>query len=114
MTALLSDRATVVGDTLPHRQGEGYERTILYRNWDDADPRRLARVQIRIDRSPINSFARVDLWIPATGWQFIVAVRPDAWWSLMPGYNRAHTHAAERLTLNLADELLDELIEIGI
>lgn len=111
---LLAEDAIVRGDTECWRRGEGYERTLIVSNWDDSNPRRLARIHIRVDRFPAGSFANVDVWIPATGWQYVTSADPSEWWEKMPGFTRAQTYQANAETLNLADDLLARLIEIGI
>lgn len=110
----LADTARVVGDTLCYRHGEGYDRTVIYSHWDDLEPRRLAKASIRVDRRPENSFAHIHVWTSSGGWQFVSAIGPGDFWPRMPGYTRDKSINADRDTLNLADELLDALIEIGI
>lgn len=109
----LSDNAVVVGDTENYRQGDGYERTVIYSRWDPSNPRRLARAKIRVDRSPTLSYAFGYVWTDQ-GWQEVTSIGPEKFWNSMPGYMRGQTQHADRDMLNLADDLLDTIIEIGI
>lgn len=111
---MLTDNAVVMGDTENHRSGEGYERVLIFAKWDPNDDRRLAKVHIRVDRSPVMSYAWVHVWVPSAGWQFVTGLGPEKWWNSMPGYQRGQTTNADREMLNLADDLLDTLVEIGI
>lgn len=105
---------TIAGDTENHRQGEGYQRTMILVQWDKRDPRRMARIKVRVDRRPENSYARADVWVESTGWQEVTAIGPDKFWYNMPGYTRGQTTKADIAVLNLVDELVDALIETGI
>jgi hypothetical protein len=102
----------VRGDTECHRQGDGYERSLIVSGWDESDVRRIARVKIRVDRFRANSYANVDVWVPATGWNYITSAPQEEWWDKMPGYTRSQTLASNRETLNLVDDLVERLIEI--
>lgn len=104
----------VRGDTECHRQGEGYERTLVLGAWDPDNPARTARAQIRVDRYPANSYAHIDVWVPATGWQYVTSAPAEDWWEAMPGYTRGQTAHADRDTMNLVDDLVARLVEIGI
>lgn len=107
----LAEASITTADTECHRQGEGYERTLIFQKWDSNNVRRLARVQIRVDRFRQASFANVDVWIPTSGWQYVTSVPQEEFWEQMPSYTRGQTRHADRETLNLADELIDRLIE---
>lgn len=102
------------GDTECWRTGKGYERTLVLSGWDPDDARRIARVHIRVDQYRDGSYAHGDVWVPATGWQYVTSVPQEEWWDRMPGYTRGQTPLADRLTLGLVDELVARLVEIGI
>ena len=114
MNALLSDNAVVRGDSTVYPAGEGYERVIVYSEWDAKNPRRLAKAAIRVDRRPENSFAHISVWVPATGWNIVHTLSAWEFWPLMPGYTRGRTDRAARETLDLSDEMLDQVIEMGV
>lgn len=101
----------VLGDTECWRQERGYNRTLILNQWDESDPRRIARVTIRVDQYRHSSYAHIDVWVPATGWAYITSEPAENWWEKVPGYNRSGTVQADNQTMNIVDALVDALIE---
>jgi hypothetical protein len=104
----------VRGDTECWRNGDGYDRTLVIVAWDESDLRRMARAQIRVDRFRDQSYAHIDVWVPTTGWQYVTSVDPIEWWDRVPSFTRGPTQTAHDRTMDIVDDLVNRLIEIGI
>lgn len=99
---------TFLADTEVYQDGEGYERVLLVIGWDPANERRIAKIHIRVDRVPGNSFALGSVWT-THGWVPFLSRNSVLFWSLMPGYTRWKQDHAESKTFGLAVEIVDRL-----
>ena len=114
LTPIEHDGFIVRGDTLCSRKGDGYERTLVVAGWDPDDTRRIARVHIRVDRFPANSYAHIDVWVPATGWNYITSIPHEEWWTTMPGFERSGTETAHIRSMRLVELLVRRLTETRV
>lgn len=95
-------------DTGVHKERNGYERTVLF-----AEPIGstlvLFKVDIRVDRIPELSHARVYRWLPGTvpAWHLMHETPPMEFWYDMPSYVRFASDRTARSTWRLALELLE-------
>lgn len=84
----------IQADTEVYASGEGYQRTMLFTNWNPDNTRRLAKVDLRIDRIPGSSYAIGFVWTDG-GWVQMIRPHTVTYWSDMPGYTRSSQDAAE-------------------
>lgn len=101
-------------DTGVHKQGSGYERTILFADRTDQHGLVLFKVEIRVDRIPEQSFARVSQWTSGEDatWVPIDEMGAIQFWYDVPGWERFASDRTERSTYRLALELLEVAREI--
>lgn len=92
-------------------EGEGYERVVLFDDWDTGDPARLAQTHIRVDRTPVRSFARFAIWADDQ-WLNLGHLPTGSWWYDLPGFTRASQRRADEGTLDLAHRLIATLIDL--
>lgn len=98
-----------------YQSGEGYERLIMITNWLPSNPGRVARIHIRVDRNPLESYARVESWKDG-GWTPIFDLAPNEFWYSMPGYLRWTNDRSVQSTITLARRLvriLGDLVSVG-
>lgn len=110
MTATIVD---IVADSKVYQSGQGYERLVLIKGWNPAEERHLARLWIRVDRNPSDSFAKAEAWTEDGGWQVIVTFPPNEFWTEMPGYLRWANDTSEAKTRQLMDRLTAALVEVA-
>lgn len=96
-------------DTGVHKEGNGYERTILF-----AEPTEpglvLFKVEIRVDRIPESSFARGYEWQPhLQEWTLVDQIGSAEFWYEVPGWERFASDRTERSTYRLALDVLENL-----
>ena len=102
--------ATLQEDSGVNPAGEGYERTLIFINWDPSNPARMAQVLLRVDRNPEGSYAKVNVWSPEKqGWQYVTSSHISQWWDRVPGYSRWRSEGAESKTFSLANDLIGTL-----
>ena len=99
----------IQSDSLVYQQGQGYERLMLINAWNPEDPRQLARVWIRVDRNPGESFARADIYTLEGGFQQAVMLPVNDWWTDMPGYLRWANDNSRAKTHQLATRIVERL-----
>lgn len=101
-----------VADSGVYAAGDGYERLELFTHWDPRNPRRVARIHIRIDRQPSKSYANVDIWTEH-GFICVISWSSLRFWGDLPGYDRAHSPETARLVRRLTEQLVTELLVLA-
>lgn len=98
----------VISDTEVHQNGNGYERCMLVHMNDNT----LFRAWVRVDRAPEDSFARGDVWIPATGWNRLVTLPATDWWKSVPGYLRWSNDSSDVATYRLTVQIFEAIVKV--
>lgn len=104
-----NNTVNVHSDSLVYQNGQGYERLMLVLDWNPEDPRQLARIWIRVDRNPGDSFARADIYTIDGGFQEAIRLPINDWWNDMPGYLRWSNDNSRAKTHQLAVKVVDAL-----
>lgn len=87
--------------------GKGYERTILFAEVFGKDLL-LLKVEIRVDRLPEKSFAKISGWNTDTKeWQEFERFGASRFWYDVPGWERFASDRTDRSTYRVALELLE-------
>lgn len=104
------DYQSVITDSGVYQEGEGYGRLMMIHTPEN----RLVKAEMRIDRAPEKSFARGEVWVPATGWQPLVTIPHTEFWKSMPGYLRWANDRSDVETFRLAAWIFEEIIKIPL
>lgn len=91
-------------DTGVHKEGNGYERTILF-----AEPGLpLLKFELRVDRIPEKSYAKISEWNAAKReWDQFENYGASRFWHDVPGWERFSSDRTDRSTYRLALELVE-------
>lgn len=106
--------AELQADSGVYQAGEGYQRTLLFTNWSTNNTRRLAKVDLRIDRIPGDSYAIVSVWNTDRGWVEVLRPHTVTYWHSMPGYTRHEGTRTEEETYRLAASLIEQIEELAV
>ncbi len=109
----MTNTVTIVADSGVYQQKQGYERLMLVSHWNPEDDMQLARIWIRVDRIPAESFAQADIYTLDGGFQKVVVIPHQDWWWDMPGYLRWAQDTSGVKTHRLATRLVDELRRVA-
>jgi hypothetical protein len=98
----------VQADTEVYREGDGYQRTILFSVWKPDNTRDLIKIDLRVDRLPGNSHFSAFLWTD-NGW--LQKARPHNvnYWHMMPGFRRWQTAETEKVTRRVAARIAHDV-----
>lgn len=96
-------------DTGVHKEGNGYERTILF-----AEPGLpLLKFELRVDRIPELSYAEIGTWNPEHQvWELFERFGASRFWHDVPGWERFSSDRTDRSTYRLALELV-QLVRVA-
>lgn len=103
----------VLADSEVFQQGQGYERAIIVSEWNPHDLKHMALLHMRVDRNPMDSFARASVWTVNSGWQPLVHIAPNDFWHSMPGYLRWSNDDSDSKTQGLAARLIASLTTLA-
>lgn len=106
--------AKIDSDTGVRPVREGYERTLILRQWHPTEKDWLAQVQIRIDRLPFESKVVGSIWLGDPGWSAVKYLPSSEFWREMPGYQRWGGEEAHFATLRLAARVITEMARMPL
>lgn len=104
----------VLHDTEVHPVGDGYEREVLVQEWNPNDMFQVAKIEIRVDRKPEDSYAKISVWVSGSGggWNQIAQIASTEFWVTVPGWQRWSSSKADTRTAYLTNILVQDLVAL--